>query len=130
MLDNIEELALSLSFLFRVSLYPTVLHDSGPQLNAIIEAEGVVPDYINGIRVTGNKTFNLLLALMANLSVGVKTLQISRQVFLEENLKPVGALEKLGTRAPYHLWRIHRRLSRQRQVQPCRKHHSCRWASH
>ena len=100
MLDNIEELALSLSFLFRVSLYPTVLHDSGPQLNAIIEAEGVVPDYINGIRVTGNTTLNLLfLALMANLSVDAKTLQISRRVFLEENLKPVRALEKPGTRA-------------------------------
>ena len=55
MLDNIEELALSLSFLYRVGLYPTVLHGAGPQLNDIIEAEGIVPDYIDGIRVTGNK---------------------------------------------------------------------------
>jgi len=69
-------------------------------LNDIIEAEGIVPDYIDGIRVTGNKTINLMfLALMANLSVDAKTLQISRQVFLEENLKLVGALEKLVTRA-------------------------------
>ncbi|KAH9925963.1 uncharacterized protein B0H18DRAFT_358460 [Fomitopsis serialis] len=81
-LDQIDELALSLSFLYRVGLYPVVLHGAGPQLNSIIEAEGVVPDYIDGIRVTD-----------------AKTLQIARRVFLEENLKLVGALEKLGTRA-------------------------------
>ncbi|OSX62420.1 hypothetical protein POSPLADRAFT_1142820 [Postia placenta MAD-698-R-SB12] len=81
-LDQIDELALSLSFLYRVGLYPVVLHGAGPQLNSIIESEGVVPDYIDGIRVTD-----------------AKTLQIARRVFLEENLKLVGALEKLGTRA-------------------------------
>ena len=53
MLDQVDELALSLSFLYRVGLYPVVLHGAGPQLNRIIEAEGVVPDYIDGIRVTG-----------------------------------------------------------------------------
>ncbi|KAJ7171108.1 acetylglutamate kinase ARG6 [Mycena filopes] len=81
-LDQIDELALSLSFLYRVGLYPVVLHGAGPQLNQIIEREGIVPDYIDGIRVTD-----------------AKTLQIARRVFLEENLKLVGALEKLGTRA-------------------------------
>ncbi|PCH41924.1 acetylglutamate kinase ARG6 [Wolfiporia cocos MD-104 SS10] len=81
-LDQIDELALSLSFLYRVGLYPVVLHGAGPQLNSIIEGEGVVPDYIDGIRVTD-----------------AKTLQIARRVFLEENLRLVGALEKLGTRA-------------------------------
>ncbi|KAF7303648.1 Arg-6 protein [Mycena indigotica] len=81
-LDQIDELALSLSFLYRVGLYPVVVHGAGPQLNHIIEREGVVPDYIEGIRVTD-----------------AKTLQIARRVFLEENLKLVGALEKLGTRA-------------------------------
>ncbi|KAJ7708364.1 acetylglutamate kinase ARG6 [Mycena rosella] len=81
-LDQLDELALSLSFLYRVGLYPVVLHGAGPQLNQIIEREGVVPDYIDGIRVTDTKT-----------------LQIARRVFLEENLKLVGALEKLGTRA-------------------------------
>jgi len=29
------------------------LHGGGPQLNDILEQEGVVPDYIDGIRVTG-----------------------------------------------------------------------------
>ncbi|TFK50533.1 acetylglutamate kinase ARG6 [Heliocybe sulcata] len=81
-LDDLDELAHSLSFLYRVGLYPVVLHGAGPQLNEIIEREGIVPDYIDGIRVTD-----------------AKTLQIARRVFLEENLKLVGALEKLGTRA-------------------------------
>ncbi|CAK5276555.1 unnamed protein product [Mycena citricolor] len=81
-LDQIDELALSLSFLYRVGLYPVVLHGAGPQLNQLIEREGVVPDYIDGIRVTD-----------------AKTLQIARRVFLEENLKLVTALEKHGTRA-------------------------------
>ncbi|KDQ55507.1 hypothetical protein JAAARDRAFT_71357 [Jaapia argillacea MUCL 33604] len=81
-LDDLDELALSLSFLYRVGLYPVILHGAGPQLNEIIEREGVVPDYIDGIRVTD-----------------AKTLGIARRVFMEENLRLVGALEKLGTRA-------------------------------
>ena len=62
-LDNIDDLALSLSFLYRVGLYPVVLHGAGPQMNDIIEAEGVVPDYIDGIRVTGTKFDLLFLGL-------------------------------------------------------------------
>ncbi|KAH7908793.1 hypothetical protein BJ138DRAFT_1068142 [Hygrophoropsis aurantiaca] len=81
-LDNLDELALSLSFLYRVGLYPVVLHGAGPQMNDILDSEGIVPDYIDGIRVTD-----------------AKTLQTARRVFLEQNLKLVGALEKLGTRA-------------------------------
>ncbi|KAF8184832.1 acetylglutamate kinase ARG6 [Pholiota molesta] len=81
-LAELDELALSLSFLYRVGLYPVVLHGAGPQMNDIMESEGVVPDYIDGIRVTN-----------------AKTLQVARRVFLEENLKLVAALEKLGTRA-------------------------------
>ena len=34
-------------------LYPIVLHGAGPQLNEILEKEGVEPDYIDGIRITG-----------------------------------------------------------------------------
>lgn len=81
-LGQLDELALSLSFLYRVGLYPIILHGGGPQLNEIIERGGVVPEYIDGIRVTD-----------------AKTLQIARRVFLDENLKIVSALEKLGTRA-------------------------------
>ncbi|KAI0281766.1 bifunctional acetylglutamate kinase/N-acetyl-gamma-glutamyl-phosphate reductase [Russula aff. rugulosa BPL654] len=81
-LGQLNELALSLSFLVRVGLYPVILHGGGPQLNEIIERGGVVPEYIDGIRITD-----------------AKTLQIARRVFLDENLKIVSALEKLGTRA-------------------------------
>ncbi|THH18151.1 hypothetical protein EW146_g2789 [Bondarzewia mesenterica] len=81
-LEDLDELALSLSFLYRVGLYPVILHGAGPQLNGFIDSEGIVPDYIDGIRVTD-----------------AKTLRIARRVFLEENLKIVTALEKLGTRA-------------------------------
>ncbi|KAG8754947.1 hypothetical protein FRC11_006341, partial [Ceratobasidium sp. 423] len=58
------------------SLYPVVLHGAG------LEKEGVTPDYIDGIRITVSKT-----------------LGIARRVFLEENMKLVNALEKLGTQA-------------------------------
>jgi len=81
-LGQLNELALSLSFLYRVGLYPVILHGGGPQLNEVMERGGVVPEYIDGIRVTD-----------------AKTLQIARRVFLDENLKIVSALEKLGTRA-------------------------------
>ncbi|GAA97263.1 uncharacterized protein L969DRAFT_84301 [Mixia osmundae IAM 14324] len=80
--QELDDLALSLSFLNRVGLYPVVLHGMGPQLNQLLENAGVVPDYIDGIRITD-----------------AKTLEVARKVFLEENLKLVEALEKLGTRA-------------------------------
>ncbi|EJT99619.1 acetylglutamate kinase ARG6 [Dacryopinax primogenitus] len=80
--DQLQDLSLSLSFLYRVGLYPVVLHGAGPQLNEILESAGVVPDYIDGIRITDPQT-----------------LGIARRVFLEENLRLVGALEALGTRA-------------------------------
>ena len=77
-----DTLASSLSFLNHVGLYPIVVHGAGPQLNKLLEAEGVVPDYIEGIRITD-----------------AKTLEIARKTFLEENLKLCEALENLGTRA-------------------------------
>ncbi|KAJ3189451.1 hypothetical protein HDU85_003081 [Gaertneriomyces sp. JEL0708] len=80
--DDLETLASSLTFLNRVGLYPIVVHGAGPQLNRLLEAAGVEPDYIEGIRITD-----------------AKTLEVARKVFQEENLKLVEALEKLGTRA-------------------------------
>jgi N-acetyl-gamma-glutamyl-phosphate reductase / acetylglutamate kinase len=59
--DEMDELALSLSFLYRLGLYPVVLHGAGPQLNNILENEGVVPDYIDGIRVTGEYQYILVM---------------------------------------------------------------------
>ncbi|TPX59502.1 hypothetical protein PhCBS80983_g02425 [Powellomyces hirtus] len=80
--DDLDTLASSLTFLNRVGLYPIVVHGAGPQLNHLLHKAGIVPDYIEGIRITD-----------------AKTLEIARQVFQEENLRLVEALEKLGTRA-------------------------------
>lgn len=80
--NELEDLALSLTFLHRVGLYPIVLHGAGPQLNEILEREGVVPDYSDGIRITD-----------------AATLKVARRVFLEENQKLVEKLESLGSRA-------------------------------
>ncbi|WRT69050.1 protein arg11, mitochondrial [Kwoniella shivajii] len=54
--NELDDLALSLSFLNRLGLFPVVLHGAGPQLNDILEAEGIVPDYEDGIRITDPKT--------------------------------------------------------------------------
>ena len=80
--NELDDLAHSLTFLHRVGLYPIVLHGAGPQLNEILEREGVVPDYSDGIRITD-----------------AATLKVARRVFLEENQKLVEKLESLGSRA-------------------------------
>lgn len=80
--DSLDQLASSLAFLYHVGLYPVVLHGTGPQINQILEAEGIIPDYIDGIRITDSRTMSVV-----------------RRCFLEQNLKLVEALEKLGVRA-------------------------------
>ncbi|KAI8812219.1 Aspartate/glutamate/uridylate kinase [Cladochytrium replicatum] len=80
--DELDTLASSLTFLNRVGLYPIVVHGAGPQMNVLLERMGVEARYEDGIRITD-----------------VKTLEICRRVFREENLKLVEALERLGTRA-------------------------------
>lgn len=80
--NQLDELALSLSFLHRVGLYPIVLHGAGPQLNDLLEKAGVEPQYNEGIRITDPKT-----------------LEVARRVFLEENMRIVEKLESLGSRA-------------------------------
>ncbi|GAA5911308.1 hypothetical protein JCM8208_004328 [Rhodotorula glutinis] len=80
--NDLESLTLSLNFLHRVGLYPVVVHGMGDKLNARLEADGIVPDYIDGIRITD-----------------ARTLSHARRVFLSENLKLVSTLEELGTRA-------------------------------
>ncbi|KAA8917435.1 hypothetical protein TRICI_000384 [Trichomonascus ciferrii] len=80
--QQLEELASSLAFLYHVGLYPVVLHGTGPQINDILEREGVEAEYHDGIRVTDSKTMSVV-----------------RKCFLEQNLKLVEALEQLGVRA-------------------------------
>lgn len=79
---QLPELASCLAFLYHVGLYPIVLHGTGPQINELLEVEGVEPEYIDGIRVTD-----------------AKTMEVVRKCFLEQNLRLVTALEKMGVHA-------------------------------
>lgn len=80
--QQLPELASCLAFLYHVGLYPIVLHGTGPQINELLEVEGVEPQYIDGIRVTN-----------------AKTMEVVRKCFLEQNLRLVTALEKMGVHA-------------------------------
>lgn len=80
--EHLQTLSSALAFLNHVGLYPIVVHGAGPQLNKILEDSGVEPQFEDGIRITDPKT-----------------LGIARALFLEENLKLVEELERLGIRA-------------------------------
>ncbi|KAL2393307.1 Protein arg-6, mitochondrial [Exophiala dermatitidis] len=80
--EHLQTLSSALAFLNHVGLYPVVVHGAGPQLNKILEDSGVEPHFEDGIRVTDPKT-----------------LGIARALFLEENLRLVEELERLGVRA-------------------------------
>lgn len=80
--EHLQTLSSALAFLNHVGLYPIVVHGAGPQLNRLLEAAGVEPQFEEGIRVTDGKT-----------------LAVARSLFLEENLKLVEELERLGVRA-------------------------------
>jgi N-acetyl-gamma-glutamyl-phosphate reductase/acetylglutamate kinase len=80
--EHLHTLSSALAFLNHVGLYPIVVHGAGPQLNKMLEDAGVEPEFEDGIRVTDGKT-----------------LALARSLFLEENLKLVEELERLGVRA-------------------------------
>jgi N-acetyl-gamma-glutamyl-phosphate reductase / acetylglutamate kinase len=80
--EHLQTLSSALAFLNHVGLYPIVVHGAGPQLNKILEDSGVEPQFEEGIRITDPKT-----------------LGIARALFLEENLRLVEELERLGVRA-------------------------------
>lgn len=80
--QQLPELASCLAFLYHVGLYPIVLHGTGPQINELLEVEGVEPEYIDGIRVTNPKT-----------------MEVVRKCFSEQNLRLVTALENMGVHA-------------------------------
>lgn len=80
--QQLSELASCLAFLYHVGLYPIVLHGTGPQINELLENEGVEPEYLDGIRITNPKT-----------------MEVVRKCFLEQNLRLVTALEKMGVHA-------------------------------
>ncbi|KAI9823463.1 MAG: Protein arg-6, mitochondrial [Thelocarpon impressellum] len=80
--EHLQTLSSALAFLNHIGLYPVVVHGAGPQLNKMLEAAGVEPQFEDGIRITDGKT-----------------LALARSLFLEENLKLVEELEDLGVRA-------------------------------
>ena len=80
--EHMNALVSALAFLYQIGLFPVVVHGAGPQLNKILQASGVEPEFEGGIRITDGKT-----------------LGIARSLFLQENLKLVESLEELGVRA-------------------------------
>ncbi|MFP4599901.1 MAG: acetylglutamate kinase [Persicimonas sp.] len=80
--DDLDNLASSLSFLYRVGLFPIVIHGGGTQLNEALAEEGIDTERVDGMRVTSPEV-----------------LEVARRVFQRENLRLVEALEELGTRA-------------------------------
>jgi N-acetyl-gamma-glutamyl-phosphate reductase / acetylglutamate kinase len=58
-LDNVEDIVPGPSFVYRVGLCPVIIH--GPQRSEIPERDGVIPDYMDGIRITGwSRSFSLV----------------------------------------------------------------------
>ena len=80
--EHLQTLSSALAFLNHIGLYPVVVHGAGPQLNRLLEESGVEPRFEDGIRITDPKT-----------------LGVARALFLEENLRLVEELERLGVRA-------------------------------
>ncbi|KAF2404236.1 protein arg-6, mitochondrial precursor [Trichodelitschia bisporula] len=80
--DHLDSLCDALSQLYHMGLYPVIVHGAGPQLNKLLEAAGVEPEYEEGIRITDSTT-----------------LGVARKLFLEENLKLVEALQARGVQA-------------------------------
>lgn len=80
--DYLDSLCTALSQLYNMGLYPVIVHGAGPQMNKLLEAAGIEPEYEEGIRITD-----------------AKTLGIARKLFLEENLKLVEALGEHGVQA-------------------------------
>ena len=80
MRDQLDELSPALSFLHAVGLLPVVIHGAGPQMNELLEAQGVEPQYKNGMRVTD-----------------ATTLSIARKTFQQVNLQLCSSLGALGT---------------------------------
>ena len=80
--DHLESLCSALSQLYHMGLFPVIVHGAGPQLNKLLEAAGVEPEYEEGIRITDGTT-----------------LGVARKLFLEENLKLVEALGARGVQA-------------------------------
>ena len=79
---ELDALVSSIAFLDNVGLTPVVIHGAGPQLLAAEQLAGVSSKNEHGERV-----------------VTEASIALARKVFQKENLRIVGALEAIGTRA-------------------------------
>ena len=59
--EHMDALVSALAFLYQIGLFPVVVHGAGPQLNKLLEASGVEPQFEGGIRITDGKTLNVSL---------------------------------------------------------------------
>ncbi|KAL1893418.1 Protein arg-6, mitochondrial [Ceratocystis pirilliformis] len=80
--EYLDDLCAALWLLYKLGLYPVVVHGAGPQLNRLLEEAGVEPQFEEGIRVTDGKT-----------------LGVARKLFLTESLRLTQALERHGVQA-------------------------------
>ena len=80
--EQIDDLVTALSFLYRVGLFPIVLHGAGPQLNAAMADNNIEPEYHEGKRITHPDV-----------------LRVALPVFAQQNAKLCAALEAKGVRA-------------------------------
>ncbi|KAL5606373.1 hypothetical protein BROUX41_002790 [Berkeleyomyces rouxiae] len=80
--EYIDDLCAALWLLYKLGLYPVVVHGAGPQLNRLLEEAGVEPQFEEGIRITDGKT-----------------LGVARKLFLTESLRLTQALERHGVQA-------------------------------
>lgn len=74
--DHLASLAGALAFLNQCGLYPVVIHGGGPQLNEMLRERGIEERWHEGIRITDKET-----------------LKLARQLFLQQNMDLVNALE-------------------------------------
>ncbi|KAF5695689.1 arg-6 [Fusarium denticulatum] len=64
--EHLDEFCGSILLLYELGLYPVIVHGGGPQLNSLLEAEGVVPQFEDGIRVTDAKTLTIARSLWSS----------------------------------------------------------------
>ncbi|RBQ69509.1 hypothetical protein FVER14953_09768 [Fusarium verticillioides] len=80
--EHLDDFCGSILLLYELGLYPVIVHVGGPQLNFRLEAEGVVPQFEDGISYSD-----------------AKTLTIARKLFLEENLQLIKRLDAFSVTA-------------------------------
>jgi len=79
--NDLDNLCSSLAFLERIGLFPIVVHGAGPQLNKVLEANGISSEFLNGQRVTS-----------------APVLKIAKKTFIQQNLTLANSLQALGVK--------------------------------